>query len=92
MTVDETVKWFNDQVEYNKYISNSKSGFLCGVTSDIDKLRSEGIRVIVCFTKCNTQKTADNLLTRLQEDGFTIENQTESPEDVYVYMCKKQAL
>ena len=89
MTIDETVLWFNTQMEYNKSDSDSKNAFLCGVTSDIDGLRSAGSRLIVCYTKCNTHETARLLLTKLNDNGFEIENSVSGSEDIFVYMSRK---
>ena len=90
MTIEETVKWFNDQMMRVREQEETKRAFICGITSDMESFRQTHTDItVICYTKCNSVSTAQSLVKQLEEDGFEFETKSVDEERLYVYMYRK---
>lgn len=94
MTINETVKWFNSIFDINRNDNWEKKDFCIGLTSDIEKIRQDREIKLLGFTQCTDSAVAENLIKRMQEEGFgfrqeVMEMEKERPS-LYVYLYKTE--
>lgn len=91
MTIDETVIWFNAIYLINSTTTSKREDFICGVTGNLDKCKQDlGVERLLGVTKCDSPSTAQKLIEKMKEQGYSISNPgSNNDENIFVFLHKR---